>query len=244
MPEFRYDANGLKEIRKRAIMRHVLIFLAIAGWVASEFYRTPVLLDASMTQLWPILIPPLFVGVFSVITITRGMKRARSIIESYELVLEDDSILRMQDGVEPFRAQKADVTSIKVLSFGNIKVHTKHNHLTIPKHVGPKEELLAALSELGPIEHKQGTLIERYPALLSLLSIGLTIGCLAASEPWLVLATGLPLLALMAWAFIVVRTDANVHERLKRSSWLTLLMMVVVAGKIMQVLGLEVLGLF
>ena len=58
------------------------------------------------------------------------------------------------------------------------------------------------------------------------------------------LATGLPLIALMAWAFIVVRTDANVHERLKRVSWITLFFMVVVAGKIMQAFGLEVLGLF
>ena len=60
----------------------------------------------------------------------------------------------------------------------------------------------------------------------------------------MVLATGVPLLALLAWAFIVVRTDANVHERLKRNSWVTLLMMVVVAGKMMQVFGLEVFGLF
>lgn len=239
MAVFKFIESGLTEIRKRLMVRFALIIVAMTAWSWSQVASAPDLDFSDPINYLPLLMPPLAIGIVFTFTMRRGMKRTRESLESYHLIIEDGKLVRTQHQVDDYRINTADITRIKHLSNGTIEVQAPPGKLTIPKYIGPRTELFAALANLHPVEEARANLLERYPAVLSVGTIGLMLGCWATDNPYIVVPCAIPLMVMLSWAFVAVRTDPNVGDRVKRFSWVTLIVVLAVGARAMLSMGIS-----
>jgi hypothetical protein len=230
MQQFRVRQDGFKEIRKQLLIRAVPIMLvsATAGVVISSLNSKN---KQSDINVLPFIIP--FVAVAVGFGLYRGVKRQKSLFDSFTLTLSDNLITRQQLNTPTISIYFNDIKEIRKNSNGTLTVRGKNptGIIHIPTQIENYSELESLLNNIIPITvRRKEPILQEYPTLLSFLVLGLMFCVYTITNRIVVAISGTLLTALMVWGFYDTRRSKNIDSKTRRFSWWILLVLLSVIG--------------
>jgi hypothetical protein len=238
MQSFRIRPDGFKEIKKKLLLYSIpglVLGLAIGGltiWTNSgNKYRSvnPEYVTDYSTELidYIVYLPVVIFITILGFGINRMLKRAKKMLDSYELTISDNLIAREQLNTPTISIYLTEVQEIIKRKKGGfyIKGEKATDLIMVPKQIEHPEQLELALEKIKPIATKgkaAGQL--KLQALLGLASLGLLI-CVNVSFNKIVVAiAGTLFLAVTIYNFIQAQKSKNIDYRAKRTRWFSLLL--------------------
>jgi hypothetical protein len=182
-----------------------------------------------------VLIPLLVVGGFVAYSLFGALKRQREYLESYRLIIEDNTITRLQSNMPTISIHVFEVQFIEQPDKGGfvIRGSKPQEVIYVPKYIESQEELAALLNTLHPvtpgITYTGG---EKKNIAASVSAMILFFVFLALQGALIVAISGALLLALMIRNFSVLQQNPNVDNRTKAGRWVRMLPMLYVAGRV------------
>jgi hypothetical protein len=169
--------------------------LVISGWaLALERYQVMVLMPAFALAL--------------AFVYRRNLARDAVRVSKTTYELGEDSIRQSGDGF-PLALARAEVTSICESPLGAIIIRTDRllRFLYIRHDVENRAELRAALAQWAPIEPRSVRWIELWPRIsqaIALVLAPLAVASSISANPWVVVPSGLALIAVVAGSLVAV----------------------------------------
>jgi hypothetical protein len=223
--KFKIKENGFDEIRKQMILRTIPIALiAACGGLAISHFNTNG--QSSDVNVLPFLIP-IIIGAM-VFGLLKGIKRQKNIFNSYELTINDESILRKQDLTADIEIQFNEIKEITKNKNGAlaIKGENSNKSIGVPSQVENIMELESRLSKVFEIttSNKQ-TFIQKFPWVLPLLTIGLMMTVFIAKNKILVGIAGVSLTIGLIYSLVVTQKSKHLDKKTKKGMWLILIVL-------------------
>jgi hypothetical protein len=230
MKEFKIKPNGFQEIRKRLLIRAIpLLLLAVGVGITISTVNTKK--EENNVNVLPLVIPMMAVAVG--VGMYRGVRRQKSLFESYTLTLTNNVIMREQLNTPPVSLYFNDVREIVKAKNGGFVVRGKEpaDVIIIPCQIDNNADLEVTLQSIRPISTKSTQpAIKRYSAVLPLLTLGLMVAVYTLTNKVVVATTGTLLISVMVWSFLESRRSRNIDHRTKRSMWWVLVVLASVVG--------------
>lgn len=165
----------------------------------------------------------------------RGLKREEEAWNSYELIIKGKEIIQTQDNRNPIIIDKTQIAEIiKNNGFLVLKTGDSFLMLSIPQEIEEYDEIVAMLAEIRPIKQQS----KQANKLLILKIGGFVLGMLSlmlvfftSQKLTTLLLTGSMLMGILIWSIIVIQ-KGNIDKRLKRNSFVLILFIVSILGKI------------
>jgi len=225
MPDYKIRSNGFKEIRKQILTR-LLIFTSLiaAGSLAITIFNSKEKQDYVIVL--PIMIV-LMVIVFG-FSIYRALKKQKQLLDSYALTINDNTVTRYQLNTPTISLYHNEIKEISKTSNGSfiIKGKDAEDVILIPAQIDSYANLEASLNQIKPIIfQKSKPIFEKYPVLNVIVMIGLMFGVYVSMNKIIVATCGILITAIMGWSFYKVQKSKNVEHRIKRISWLLLIVL-------------------
>jgi hypothetical protein len=229
MNVYKIKPEAAKKLSAQSIKKSLPIFLV--ALTASIFM---VKMNPSMQAAPPfafILSGFICLGAFS-FGAFRSMKQQKKILDSYRLIIDEDSLTRQQFNTPVITIKKADIREIVKTTNGNFSVRTdsKLNAIAIPAQINDYEEVERLLNEIQAVRQKNtgNTRMTYYG--ISLLSMALFVGLYIADNKIIVAVCGISSSLLMAWSFITTLKSKNVDNRSKRFTGMTFALFFIIVG--------------
>lgn len=152
MGSFKLDKAGFKVQEKSILVRSVAIgIIATCGGV---FVTTLHQGNASSDTMY-ILVPMILICIGAGLWI--GIRRQRKLWATYELVINEDTIIRKQNNVPTITISKDEIQYIVETVKGIIAIKTVNTNqiIIVPAGIENREELIKALAGFGEIQHPE-----------------------------------------------------------------------------------------
>lgn len=230
MEQFKIRQDGFKEIRKEMLIKAIPVsLLTVFGGLAISYFNTNV--QQSDVNVFPFLIP-MVLGTL-IFGLYRGVNRQKEIFDSYILTLDGNSVTREQHNTPTITISKADLSEIIKNLNGSftIKGNSSVNVIGIPAQIDNYEQLEKSLSAIGQISTKNSVpFLQKYPELLSILTIGLMAAVFISKDKIIVGVSGAFLLVVFGYSFFEVQRSKNIDSKTKRGMWLLILVTASIIG--------------
>lgn len=230
MQQFKIRQEGFKEIRKQLLIRTlpIILIVIIVGIVISTVNAKNKETDINVL---PFFIPLAVVSV--AFGLYRGVNRQKGLFDSFTLTLSNNLITREQINTPTISIYFNDIKEIRKHRNGSFTVKSKNptDLINIPTQIENYSELEQSLAKIIPITARSNEpILQKYPSLLSLLTIGLMLCIYTVTNKILVALSGILLVGLITWSFYEVRRRKNIDAKTKRISWWLLLVLLSVIG--------------
>ena len=230
MQQFKIRPNGFSEIKKGILARTIpLSLLAVsAGLVIAHF---GVKGQESEATIFIIMIP--LILIIMGLSLYRGIKRQKTIFESYKLTIDNDGITREQCHIPTISIPFAEVSKIYKTPKGGFVVigNSKANAIRIPSQIENLEKLEQLLSGIKDISgNGKAPFFQKharaFSILLPLVTIGLMLIVYLGENKITVGVCGAILIIFLAYAFIKIQKDKNIDTRVKKGAWWMILVFI------------------
>lgn len=219
MEQFKIKKDGFKEIRNAMLIKSIPIsLLAALGGLAISYFNTNG--QQNNTDVFPYLIPLLVVAF--AFGIYRSINRQKEIFDSYQITIDHNGIAREQYNTPTIIISKAEISEIIRNSNGSfsVKGNSSINTIGIPSQIEDYEKLEKLLAEIKEITIKYNEpILQKFRALLSVLTIGLLAAVYISKDKVIVGASGLILLVVLAYSFFKVQRSKNIDSKTKKAMW-------------------------
>jgi hypothetical protein len=178
------------------------------------------------------------IGVVIVIfALNKGLARSKKMQweqwSSYELLLDNDTLIRKQVRTPDLQIHRNEITRLQEIQSGNLVVKTddKRKFIVIPNSLDGFEEVKLQLAEWKELEiQPEQPLWKRAGIWLALaLFIGLII-VFASQSIQIVLPIGLLLILFFVWSFVELQRSPQMDAKIKRSSWFGFPLVIIIIG--------------
>jgi uncharacterized membrane protein YfcA len=150
MGSFKLDQAGLKVQEKRIVVRSIAIGIiaACAGVFMTTYHQG----NASTDTMY-IIVPLILICIGAVLWI--GISKQRKLWATYELVINEDTIIRKQNNIPAIAILKNEIQYIVETDKGIIAIKSVNdNHMIIiPAGIANREKLIETLAGFGEIQH-------------------------------------------------------------------------------------------
>jgi len=239
MQVFKIRQGGFTEIRKKILFRSVPMLL-IGGAVGIIVSTINSKHGANEVNILPIIIP--LIGGALALGIYRGVKRQKTLFESYTLTITNNLVTREQLNTPIISIYFNEIKEIIKNKNGSFIIKGKEavDLIGIPAQIDDYSQLETTLQQIKPIIVKDKVaFLDKYPSFAGLLTIGLMLCVYTVNNKIIVGLTGTALVALMLWSFIKIQKSKNVDSKTKQSVWLVLLVLAsVITVMIYKLIGL------
>jgi hypothetical protein len=234
MRVFKIRQDGFK-VEKRLLLTRTIPILLITIAVGSVFFSQKL----NYTNILPYYIP--FLVLIISLGFYLGLKRRKSIFESYTLTIANNLLTREQLNTSTISIYFTDIKEIVKFKDGSFTVRGKDTAdlIGIPAQIDNYSQLETALGEIHPIVSKnKSSLVQKYQSLSGLLVAGLFICVYVVNNKIIVGLTGSILVILLGWSCIKIRNSKNVDNKTRKIVWWSLLVMAsVIAVAIFKLTG-------
>tara|TARA_B100000683_G_C12286530_1_gene472141 strand:+ start:55 stop:777 length:723 start_codon:yes stop_codon:yes gene_type:complete len=223
--KFKIKENGFDEVRKKMILRTIPIALiAACGGLAISHFNTNG--QSSDVNVLPFVIP-IIIGAMA-FGLRKGIKRQKSIFDSYELTIDNERIIRRQNLTPDIEIQFSQIKEISKNKNGSltIKGENLNNSIGVPSQIENMIELESILSKLFKIttSDKQ-SFQQKYPWVLSILTIVLMMVVYIAKNRILVGFVGSSLTIGLIYSLVITQKSKHLDKKTKRGMWFTLIVL-------------------
>tara|TARA_B100000676_G_scaffold308818_1_gene370647 strand:+ start:1571 stop:2293 length:723 start_codon:yes stop_codon:yes gene_type:complete len=223
--KFKIKENGFDEVRKKMILRTIPIALiAACGGLAISHFNTNG--QSSDVNVLPFVIP-IIIGAMA-FGLRKGIKRQKSIFDSYELTIDNERIIRRQNLTPDIEIQFSQIKEISKNKNGSltIKGENLNNSIGVPSQIENMIELESILSKLFKIttSDKQ-SFQQKYPWVLSILTIVLMMVVYIAKNRILVGFAGSSLTIGLIYSLVITQKSKHLDKKTKRGMWFTLIVL-------------------
>jgi hypothetical protein len=226
-----------KLLRQRSILASgIIVFTTVIVFRQSDFDLN----KPSLVSLTPYFI--VMVILIGALTsgLIKGMKKNWEAWTTYELVIGEDFLIRRVKDFPELEIRRDEVTSIKESPAG-LQVTTKSRDRTIG--IGSAlidfEDAKARLCQwMMPAKQTQQGWSSpgRWVAALPLFVLLLFGAFLLSAKSWILILSGMPLLAILLWSFALIRKSFQISDQMKRTSLLIFLPLLAIVAKLVQAL--------
>ncbi len=235
MKTFKLDPLGFKKARQKSLLRTIPIMLlaTFAGIYISSIDQTNQTSSTSTVNVLPFVIPIIILaagfGLFL------GLKRQKKQWDSYELTIDGDNIIRIQQNVPTVSIKKENLKEIIETPIGDILIKTglRANFINIPSSVHGREELLKILADFGQILSQPAGNINKLNIIMPIGVIVLMIVFYSSKEIMILIPTGIILFAGLLWSFIEIRKSKHIDKNTKRASYFVFLVLLPIIAKLL-----------
>ena len=232
MKTFKLDPDAFQDIRKKTFIRIIpLSFVAVfAGLYVSYINQSP---DSSKIDTFSFTIPVILVVL--VYSIVRALNRRKVIWESYQLMIDGNTITRTENNTPTISINKDEIVEISDHANGIILIRSNEQakFIYVPSAVQDRKELVQSLSEFGTINQVEAKKSNFTVYLYSLLVIGLFLLFYKSEKLPAILFSGSLLTIGLLWSFIEIRRSKHIDNKLKRSSYFVFFLIFVIIGRIL-----------
>lgn len=161
-------------------------------------------------------------------TFFRTKQTNQNIFTTYKLTITNNLITREMDGFQEISIYFNDVTEIIKRKNGSftIKGKAKADLIGVPAEIDNYAALEKRLNEIKSIsENVPLSFIEKYPFALILLAIASMAGVYAVNNKIVVLLSGIIVSVILIWGFVESRRSKNISDKVKRSMWWVLIVL-------------------
>jgi hypothetical protein len=230
MDTFAASQSGVKKARRKVFMQTTpLMILALAAPLGILYFR-------GMTGQGLMILLPLL-GFIFYRAHRRSTRQLDETFSSFRIILDGDTLIRRQSGLEDIAIQRNEVTAIYESPAGGLAVRTnvRSKFLGVPAFLERYEELRDHLSSWQPIIER------RFPVRLA--TYGSTLGVLALFGTFLlsqgtavVVASGVLLFLGIVVSSIYIRRSPHIEQRVKKQVWAFVLVLLMIIVRIYLVL--------
>ncbi|RKR84752.1 hypothetical protein BDD43_5004 [Mucilaginibacter gracilis] len=215
--QFNVIPGSFNTIRKTILVRAIplLLIMAVTG-----IFITTATTTTTEVNIWPYLIP--FMCLMLSFGLFRGIKKQRLLFESYELTIDNDTLVRKQFNTATIAMPVKEVNQIVKSVNGSfiIKGKSSNSNIIVPAQIDNYAQLETTLNRIKPVTVKQTTnFFAKYAGYAGAAISAVLMICVYTVNNKIVVGTaGLLLVALMAWSFYKIRASKNTDAKTKRSS--------------------------
>ena len=151
MSSFKLDKSGSKLQERSKVVSSIYIFCGLAA-VASIFIPTGQEVNASYGNMH-FVVPALL--VCTAIGVWGSVRSQRKRWASYELIIDEDTITRIQNSLPTITITKDEIQYIVESAKGIIVIKSLTNNrmIMIPAGIANRDELISILAGFGEIQH-------------------------------------------------------------------------------------------
>lgn len=232
MQQFRISIEGISALSKRSFYKSLsIVFFALVAL----FVMGPLNVDTGEIKVTPLLFAiPVLLGIM-IYSLTRSNSRMRLMLSKYCIVLDDSSITRLQAQSPELRIPFADIRGIYKKEDGIIIVagRTTSDMMVIMPELQGYEQVEATLLNIMPFSPlPKETIFQRYPIHVALASLAVMIVFYMSHQPIVCWLTGVPLVAMAAWAIYKLWALSNTEHKARRSTWAFMAILLVITGSV------------
>jgi len=233
MQQFKIPAEGLAKLRKKILIRSIpvmLISVAI-GLAMSTFNNNTKNTDVDISFTLPFI---LFFVLLMSFALYRGIKKQMTLLKSYTLIFENNTITRQQLNTPTIAISFSDITQIAKNKNGAFTIKTKNPRdvIGVPVQVENYNELEQLLNEIVLITEKRETFIEKYKIVISVLTLGAIVTVYDVQNKFIAAAAGIVSIGILIWSLLEIQKNKNVDNRTRRNSWIVLIVVASIIGRI------------
>jgi hypothetical protein len=239
MQVFKFRQDGLKEIRKKVLLRSIpLLLIAVAAGITISTINSKQ--KENDLNVLPIIIP--LIAAALGFGLYRGVNRQKALLESYKLTISNNLVTREQLNTPTISIYFNDIKEIAKHKNGSFTIKGKEavDLIGIPAQIDDYSRLETALQQIQTIVVKDKvSFLQKYQSLTGLVTVGLILCVYTVSNKLIVALTGSAIVALMVWSFIKIQSSKNIDSKTKRSTWLVVLVLAsVIAVMVFKLTGL------
>lgn len=229
--EYKIKPNGFQEIQKKIIFRTVpmSLFAASVGIYIAKSNNSSI--NENDFDVLPYAVPLIF--VFLGYSLYKGIKRQRSLFESYKLTINDENIIREQLNTSSINLPINQISKISKLKDGTITIigRNKSEMIIVPVQIEKYDEIESKLNAIIPLKViEKEKLLEKYSSVTGLITIGLMVCVYTLTNKIIVGVSGSLLLGILLWSFIVLRKNKNLDEKTKKGVWWIIIVLISIIG--------------
>lgn len=236
MHQYKISPAGIAEVKRKAMRTTVpvLVLAILVGGFLPELAGK----GRGMNLSTIFIMVPFMVGVLG-FGLWNGFKRQRQLLESYTLTLEAHDLVREQFDTPTLRIPKLDVASITQHANGSFTIKGRNGtgEIVVLPQVENPAELARLLGEISPVTVLTTTpLLQKYSALLGLVTVGLFALHFIATTAPVVVGSGVALIGLLLWSFFTIIRNKNVDNKTARGTYWALAIVLGVLIRIIYVI--------
>jgi hypothetical protein len=187
--------------------------------------------NTSDVNIYPFIIPVIIGSLF--IGISIGLKRQKTIYETYTLKFDEAGVTREQINTPSIRLLFNEITNIRKTKYGGLVISSKNqsNSIIILAQIDDMEMIESVLKENCniPIGISK-TLNQLLLIPLVIFVLGLMAVTYISTNKILVSISGVILISIMIWSFVKNQTNKNIDKRTRRSSYVLIMVVLIIIG--------------
>jgi lysylphosphatidylglycerol synthetase-like protein (DUF2156 family) len=239
MREYKLPAAYFAKVRTRVLVWTLLISsiaatagiriaMALIGWLDNASH-----LPASVLSITVV-----FVVIALMVGLRIGLRRVQRSWESYRLILDENSIRRVQEGYPEITIQSSEISRITEAEGRGLIVHSvkPYTDIGIPRAVQEYAEIRADLEKKHAIERISGARGKAMAALVIaiglLTPVALLIIFLATNK-----LIGTLLFSWLLASVVIVQRSGSASKQAKRISWLVSVPLLAIAIRVLFVIA-------
>jgi hypothetical protein len=238
--EYKIKMNAFKEIKKKMIFTSILkslVTFSVGIYIVTVNMKTEKNDINVLPYVIPLLLLPLGFGIFI------GIKRQKKLIESYRLIINEESIVREQFNTSEIAIPIHQISTITKHKNGTITIQGKDktDTIAIPVQIENYNEILKKIAVFTPIkEIEKENYLQKYSGILTFFTIGLMFCVYALKNKIIVGVSGVLLILFLIYSFIAIGKSKNIDNQSKKIRWMLLIVLVSIVG----VMTLKLTGKF
>jgi hypothetical protein len=240
MQSFRIKEEGLKELKKKLLLRMIpTLVIAVSIGAGMSFINSGYQETAGIYQFAFIPFLLLIVGF----SLFRGVKKQKALLESYELTISDNLIVREQLNTQDIAIYINEVQEIVKHKNGCFTIRGKkaQNLIIVPAQIDNYEQLEIVLQKICPITTKaREAFKQKIQVLLSFAAIGSMICVFVATNKILVGIGGSVFAILSIWGLVMIQRSKNVDRKTKNMMWISVLVILSAIGTTIMKLATDI----
>jgi hypothetical protein len=210
--------------RKRLFWQRGSLFAGIAVFLIFFQYKQfgDTWRHGSIISLLPLAVVILFLLSSIAYSFMKAQKREQEVWSSWELILGEDFLIRRIKGFPEMEIRRDEITALKESDAGlRVETNSRDRVIVIAPALVDYQDARARVSLwMVPVQQTQHEWLSpaRWMVVLPLLVLLLFGSFFLATRSYVVVATGIPLLGILAWSVLRIQRSAQLGANLKRSS--------------------------
>ncbi|WP_395074833.1 hypothetical protein [Flavobacterium sp.] len=217
--EYKIKPNGFKEIQKKTNLVILLLFL-IGGLI---IIYTSTLNNQNITSNIYFIYIVIGLTLFSISRgLYKGTKQQKETFESYKLIINEQNITRellnSNNNIIPIN----EISSISKLKNGTIIIYGKDHisNIAVPTQIEKYNEIEKRLELMMPIKMIKKINIPNLYWSLAIFPLIILFHCFLTQQNKVIVGiSGVLLIVIMLWSYIMIKDNKNFDNKIKSPLW-------------------------